>query len=479
MFLPSRTNKKLTLSMFLAFLLVFILFMLLSLRGSMAAETEILDARDAQRLQLVVGKSVILKVTKPVKRVSVANPAIADFVLVSPHEIYVTGKAAGITNLTLWQNKTVFAVYDLEVAYDISRLKEKLHDILPEERDIRVLATHDSITLSGKVSSAENLSQVLAMSKAFAPEGKIRNLVEVAGVHQVMLEVRVAEMQRSLIRKLGFNFSYLSPSGNFGISRLGGLVGLSDALPAAAPFALEVSETVNALLRFNSKGTQWTWFIDALKQEGLLKILAEPTLIAQSGQNAYFLAGGEFPVPVPQGLGTVAIEYKPFGVGLTFTPTVLSDSRINVKVSPEVSEVDFSNAVQFQGFVVPGLNTRKAETTIELSDGQSFAIAGLLRNTVRDVMDKYPVLGDIPILGALFRSRSFQKNETELVIIVTPHLVKPLDMAKQSLPTDFYNEPNDLEWYLLGMMEGREASANSPVKGQLDGEFGHATPKPN
>jgi pilus assembly protein CpaC len=479
MFLPARTKKRLTLSMFLAFLVVFILFILLSLRVSIAVETEILDARDAQRLQLVVGKSVILKVSKPVKRVSVANPGIADFVLVSPFEIYVTGKAAGITNLTLWKNKSVVAVYDLEVAYDISRLKEKLHDILPEEGDIRVLATHDSITLSGKVSSAENLSQVLAVSRAFAPEGKIHNLVEVAGVHQVMLEVRVAEMQRSLIRKLGFNFSYLSPSGNFGISRLGGLVGLTEQLPAAAPFGLEVSQTVNALFRFNSKGTQWTWFIDALKQEGLLKILAEPTLIAQSGQNAYFLAGGEFPVPVPQGLGTVAIEYKPFGVGLTFTPTVLSDNRINVKVAPEVSEVDFSNAVQFQGFFVPGLNTRKAETTIELSDGHSFAIAGLLRNTVRDVMDKYPVLGDIPILGALFRSRSFQKNETELVIIVTPHLVKPLDMAKQSLPTDFYKEPNDLEFYLLGLMEGREANPSSPVKGQLDGEFGHSTPKPN
>jgi pilus assembly protein CpaC len=276
---------------------------------------------------------------------------------------------------------------------------------------------------------------------------------------------------------LGFNFSYLSPSGNFGISKLGSLIDLSDQLPTGAPFGLEVSSTVNALFRFNSKGTEYTWFIDALKQEGLLKILAEPTLIAQSGQDAYFLAGGEFPVPVPQGLGTVAIEYKPFGVGLTFTPTVLGENRINVKVAPEVSEVDFSNAVQFQGFFVPGLNTRKAETTIELSNGQSFAIAGLLRDTVRDVMDKYPVLGDIPILGALFRSRSFQKSETELVIIVTPHLVKPLDTAKQPLPTDFYKEPDDLEFYLLGLMEGRGNKANSPVKGQLDGDFGHAMPK--
>jgi pilus assembly protein CpaC len=444
---------------------------------SSAQEAVALQSQEAKRIQVVVGKSIILKAPRLTRRVSVANPNIADFLLVSPYQIYITGKAAGITNLILWEDKTGYAIYDLVVNYDTSRLKQKLYEILPEETQLRVLATRDSITLAGKVSGAGKLSEALAIAQAYAPKGKIHNLVEVGGVHQVMLEVRVAEMQKSLLRRLGFNFSYLSASGNFGISALGGLIGLSDQLPAASPFGVNVSSTVNALFRFNSKGTEWTWFVDALKQEGLLKILAEPTLIAQSGQNAYFLAGGEFPVPVPQGLGTVAIEYKPFGVGLTFTPTVLSDNRINVKVAPEVSEVDFSNAVQFQGFFIPGLNTRKAETTIELSNGQSFAIAGLLRDTVRDVIDKYPVLGDIPILGALFRSRSFQKSETELVIIVTPHLVKPLDMAKQPLPTDFYKEPDDLEFYLLGMQEGRGNNADSSVKGKLDGDFGHAMPK--
>ena len=479
MFLLINNKKMLALSVLLVIWAALPLFLIFSWSVSVEAETEILGTQDAQKLQLVVGKSIILKVTKPVKRISVADPEIADFVLISPYEIYIKGKAPGITNMTLWKNKSINAIYDMEVSYDITRLKEKLHDILPEEGDIRVLATQDSITLSGKVTSAENLSQVLAISKAFAPEGKIQNMIEVSGVHQVMLEVRVAEMQKSLTRQLGFNFSYLSPSGNFGISKLGGLADLSDQLPATGPFGLEVSPTVNALVRFNSNSTQWTWFIDALKQEGLLKVLAEPTLIALSGQNANFLAGGEFPVPVPQGLGTVAIEYKPFGVGLAFTPTVLSDNRISMKVAPEVSEVDFTNAVQLEGVFVPGLNTRKAETTIELSDGQSFAIAGLLRDTMRDVINKYPVLGDIPILGALFRSRSFQKSQTELVIIVTPHLVKPLDMAKQTLPTDFYKEPNDLEFYLLGLMEGKEENANSPVKGQLDGEFGHVIPKIN
>jgi pilus assembly protein CpaC len=450
--------------------------------GSWAMDSGVLQTREAEKLQLVVGKSIVLKSPKPVKRVSVGDPEIADFILISPHEIYITGKAPGITNLTLWQNKNkkVSAIYDLEVAHDISRLKQKIHQVFPDEKDLRVIATHDSITLSGRVSSTSNLSQVVAMAEAYAPGGKIRNLAEVGGVHQVMLEVRVAEMDRSLIRRLGINFNYLSKSGNFGVSTLGGLsrlVAPEDAnLFTGGPFELFVSPAVNALFRFTTKGTTWTGFIDALKEEGLVKVLAEPTLIALSGQDAHFLAGGEFPVPVPQGLGTVAIEYKPFGVGLSFTPSVLSEDRISIKVAPEVSELDFSTAVQFQGFVVPGLTTRKAETVIELADGQSFAIAGLLRETVRDVISKFPYLGDIPILGTLFRSRSFQKAVTELVIITTIHLVKPLDMAKQTVPTDYYKEPNDKEFYILGLMEGKGKTSSSVVRGELEGDFGHATP---
>jgi pilus assembly protein CpaC len=238
-----------------------------------------------------------------------------------------------------------------------------------------------------------------------------------------------------------------------------------------------VTPSVNALFRFQSGNSTWTGFVDALKQDGLIKILAEPTLITLSGQSADFLAGGEFPVPIPQGLGTVAIEYKPFGVGLSFTPNVLSNDKINIKVTPEVSELDFSTARLVEGFLVPGLSTRRASTVIELGDGQSFAIAGLLKETIRDNVQKYPLLGDIPILGALFRSREFQKNETELVIIVTPHLVKPVDMAKQTLPTDFYVEPNDAELFLFGLMEGKQKSQPGSAKGELDGDFGHAVPR--
>jgi pilus assembly protein CpaC len=303
--------------------------------------------------------------------------------------------------------------------------------------------------------------------------------LEVAGVHQVMLEVRVSEISRSLLRRLGFNFNYVSSSGrNLGLSLLNRLT----TLPAGGfpSTGIDVSESVNAIFRFLSQDTTWTVFIDALKEEGLLKVLAEPTLITLSGKTANFLAGGEFPIPVPQSTGgggtTITIEYKPFGVGLNFTPTVLSNKKINMQVTPEVSELDFSNALTISGFVVPSITTRRVSTVIELADGQSFAIAGLLKDDVREIVSKFPLLGDIPVLGALFRSTSFRKNESELIVIVTPHLVKPLDMAKQTLPTDQYVEPNDLEFYLLGNMEGR--GKPHPVKGSgLEGEFGHILPK--
>jgi pilus assembly protein CpaC len=484
--ISSGLNKKETASVIIAGALLIYLVLLICSARCWAAGSVVPDTRQPKRLELVVGKSIVLETAEAVKRVSIGDPKIADFTLLSRREIYITGKAVGATNLSLWQNKKVFAIYDLDVAYDISRLKQKLHDVFPDEKDLRVVATHDSITLSGTVSSTANLSQVLSLAEAYAPDGKVRNLLQVAGVQQVMLEVRAAEMSRSLTKRLGINFNY-ARGGNFGVSLLSGLTKLvqpedaymtvpTDRSYGAGPLGLLVSPSVSALFRFNSGSTTWTGFIDALKDDGLVKILAEPTLIALSGKTANFLAGGEFPVPVPQGLGTVAIEYKSFGVRLGFTPTVLSENKINVVVNPEVSEPDFSTAIQFQGFVVPGLTTRRASTSVELADGQSFAIAGLLKENVRESISKFPLLGDIPILGALFRSQAFLKQETELIIIVTPHLVKPLDLAKQTMPTDYYIEPTDAEFYLLGLTEGREKQESANTSGELDGEFGHAMP---
>jgi pilus assembly protein CpaC len=487
-------NRSFLQESIIVFLAVIILYVATG-SASMAAGPErvTVSSIKSEKLSLTTGQSVILESQSLIKRITVAAPAVVDAMVLTPRQVYLTGKAPGLTTITLWaEGDRISAIFDAEVLPDVARVKTKVYESFPKEKDIRVSATHESLTLTGTVSSAQTMSQVLALAQAYAPsdkdgKAKIVNLLEVGGVHQVMLEVRVAEIQRNLARKLGFNFAFLSQSGQqFGLSRL-------DSLTTGFPSGvIGVTDTVNMVLRFLGGGATWTVFIDALKENGLLKVLAEPTLITLSGKSANFLAGGEFPIPVPQsGTGggtTITIEYKTFGVGLNFTPTVLSSGKINMQVAPEVSDLDFTNAVALQGYVVPGLSTRRVSTTVELADGQSFAIAGLLRDSVRENVRKFPILGDIPILGPLFRSSNFQKNETELIVIVTPHLVKPLDMAKQPLPTDQFIEPDDVEFYLMGRLEGESKEKTAPTAaktasvvptrrtGGLDGDFGHIVP---
>ncbi len=457
-------------------LFLFFIFFPAAVRGGSAKV--ILEKAEPQKLSLTVGKSVIVSSSEPVKRVSLGSQDIADAIVLTPQQISVIGKAPGVTNLILWgADDKISTILDIQVSPDVSRLGEMIQKILPEEKNLHIDATHDSLTLSGTVSSTSSLSQALALAEVHSPkDGKILNLVEVAGVHQVMLEVKVAEMSRTLLKRLGFNFdfSYFASSGlkvvvaNLFQSTFGKLssTGSISKLPPSGHFG-------------------YSQVIDVLKENGLIKVLAEPNLITLSGESANFLAGGEFPVPVPQPSGggvTITIEWKPFGVGLGFTPTVLSNKKISMKVTPEVSELDFSNGISLSGFIVPSITTRRVSTVIEVADGQSFAIAGLLKDDIRETADKFPVLGDIPVLGALFRSSSFQKNETELIVIVTPHLVKPLDMAKQTLPTDQYIEPDDFEFYLLGHLEGEEKPGSDPKRSQdrhpkLEGSFGHIVPK--
>ena len=281
------------------------------------------------------------------------------------------------------------------------------------------------------------------------------------------------------MKRLGFNFNFLSGD-HLMYDFFNQLTFLDDTGD------LVLSDNVAAALAMPYDGGTFSMFIDALKANGLVKILAEPNLICLSGEEAEFLAGGEVPVPVPQGLGTTAIEYKPFGVGLQFKPTVLDGGRINLHVEPEVSDLDQARGIILNNFEVPAISTRRASTTVELGPGQSFAIAGLISDNLRENVDRYPVLGDIPILGALFRSSSFQKNQSELVIIITPHMVQPMEMAGQSLPTDGLVEPNDFEFYMLGLLEGNElehARAAAPAApgrsdpGGFDGPFGHSVPQ--
>ncbi len=443
-----------------------------------ASDIQPSSSYEIETMTVFCGKAIIIKNRTPVSRVYVADPKIAKADVFSTREIVLTGNAPGSTTMTVWGKDKKTAVYTLRVAFDITELKEKLHTAFPDEPGLRVQATNKSITLSGRISSVASLAEILALAEAYAPDGKVNNFIQVGGVHQVMLEVRVAEMSKSLIKRFGINFSYLNPaSGDFFVNTLNNLTTLSTESVDTfiSPLDVTVSDTINNMFRFNSGSSTWTGFIDAMKNEGLVKVLAEPTLIAQSGQSADFLAGGEYPIPIQDEDG-VTIEYKQFGVGLSFTPKVLQKGKINIQVQPEVSELDYTTAVESGGVTVPGLTTRRASTTVELGDGQSFAIAGLLSESIDNSIEKTPFLGDLPVLGALFRSTSFQKDESELVIIITPHLVKPLDMAEMTLPTDNYKEPNDTEFYILGLMQGREPEEQS-LMGKMDGEFGHVLPE--
>jgi len=462
-----------------------------------------------QTLRITVGESKIVETVAAFKRASVANPEVADQIVLSTKQVYLAGKNVGTTTLTLWgKDGKVANVFNVQVSPDILRLKEQIHMLLPNESNVKVMSSHDHITLAGSVSDMGSLSKVLALAEPYAPE-KVVNMIEIGGVKQVMMEVKIAEMQRDVAKRLGVNFSRRQDGHrDFSATLLNGLtafntseysiVGHPDQGPIRTLtelFDILPSPVNTATFGFGIGNDLWTVFLDLLKEHGLSKILAEPTLIAESGQAAEFLVGGEFPIPIPQNLGRITIKFKEFGVGLKFTPTVLANGRISIIVNPEVSELDFANGIQVSGFTVPAIETRRVKTVVELGDGQSFAIAGLLQENIRETVSKYPLLGDIPVLGALFRSTSFQKEETELVIIVTPHLVKPLDMVKQTLPTDYYLEPNDFEFMLMGYMEGQATEPNTirpseaympekaritarmPYsKGGIEGTFGHLAP---
>lgn len=467
-----------------------LVFTTMFLSSRAQGEVEILNTEAPGVIRIVLDKSTILNMDKPVSRVSLAQPAAASIVVLSPRQIYITGQELGTTTLTLWSAGKVSAVYDLVITPDVTRLKRMIHEILPEEKNIQVLSSGESITLSGYVTSMGNLTSVLSLAEAEAPE-KVVNLLKVDGVQQVMLEVRVAEMSRSAMKRMGVNLAMAFS--NFTIySFLNNLTSLGRQTDSGLGSVnyVNLTDNVNGAMSYNNGSISINGFIDALKANGVARLLAEPNLTCVSGESADFLVGGEIPIPKPGALGNVTIEYKPFGIGLEFTPTVLSSGAINLHVSPEVSELDYTNKISYSGFEIPAISTRKATTVIDLADGQSFAIAGLISESLRQNSQRFPVLGDIPVLGTLFRSSSYQKNKSELVIIVTAHLVKPLDMTRQTLPGDDFKEPSDYEFYMMGLLEGRKDTkdvAHAPSKAQpgtvvrpengFDGEFGHSWPR--
>jgi pilus assembly protein CpaC len=458
---------------------------LLWVLGSSASGADLLERVKQQEitqvLRLRVGQSKVLRTGFAITRISVADPEIADILLISEKEVYVNGLAPGVTNLSVW-GKSRFTSAKVSVEADVSLLKEKLHQILPKEK-IGVEAAGESIVLSGEVSGplAQQSAISLAIPFAGGKKDKVVNMMHVGGVQQVMVEVRLAEIQRNLLDRIGINTSIASPSGNFGVTNISSasIASIISNLTSSA-FSAASTSSLTGVVGFKGGGLLWTMFFDLLKQKNLGRVLAEPNLVTTSGQQASFLAGGEFPVPVPQsGVGggtTITIDWKKFGTQLVFTPTVLDGGKIAMDVNPEVSELDFTLGTSINGTAVPGIRTRRMNTHLEVKDGQTFAMAGLLQNIDHDILNKYPVLGDIPILGNLFRSNQWQNNETELVVLVTPHLAKPMAPGTIRLATDKWVSPTDYEKYLLGLDQGRskpEASRTPPLTTQtLPSGFG-------
>ncbi len=448
--------------------------------GSASADSG--PAEVGPSMNLAVGKSTLLRLPGPIDRISVGNPAVADVTLISSRELYLLGKNFGSTNVMMWRKGGPTTIIDVSVSVDPAALQQQLKTVLPEETGIQVQSAADSLVLTGSVTSALKAEYAVQVAESFiraysrglnlavqagvpqAQQGqaiqvgqtqaggqgsrrdnepRVVNLLRVLQPQQVVIEVKVAEVNKTLLDKLGVQLNLSKTNGSFSY----GIV--SDLLGKLAPtlFATRGNDTVQ---------------IDAERKDGLIKILAEPNIVAISGQEASFLAGGKIFIPVSQAAGAlgapvITLEEKDYGVGLKFMPTVLDGGRINLKIAPEVSELSRTGSpfVTVNGAVsvLPSLTVRRAETTVQLLDGQSLAIAGLIQNNVEETIRRFPVLGEIPILGALFRSSEFKNDRTELMFIVTPRLVKPLAPGYQ-LPTDAFVPPSRAEFFLNGQMEG-------------------------
>lgn len=484
-------------------------------------------------LSVPLYKSRVVALDAPAKRVSVGNPEIADILILRSTQLYVLGKDLGTTNVLLWDSSDrLIGTVSVEVTHDLQALKAKLHSLMPNER-ISVYSAQRNIVLAGRVSNVGNMNAAIRIAEGYFKEaqgstpslaaageattfaakntsddkvGEVINMLSVGGAQQVMLEVKVAEIARTELKRLDVRFNtILRRSSRWNVGGVNGGASFPDVLfepgntriPVfnsdsdspfgpitdnnAAPFGPVIDEFAPNPMTIEDKGLFASFLnenflfniaFDAAKEKGLAKILAEPTLTTQTGQQAEFLSGGEFPIPVPRGDDGVTIVFKEFGVGVKFLPLVLDAGRINLKLNISVSElIDANNlAITVDGvsqtFLIPRLTKRSAQSTVELADGQTIGIAGLINENLRETITKFPGLGDIPGLGVLFRSQAFQKGETELLILVTPHLVKPMVPGDIRLPTDEFREPSDLGFFLGGQLEGR-------VRKKPEATYGH------
>jgi pilus assembly protein CpaC len=400
-------------------------------------------------LQILLNKSVVLNTRAPYKRVSIAQPDIADVNLLGPGNLLLTGKKAGVTQVIVWDDADKPVVLDVTVAVDVEGLASELKKLFPDQQLV-VESVNGSVMIRGHVPSIATAEQVLQISKSYAPS--VMDGLEISGGQQVCLKVRLAEVSRSADTELGINGGIATKSYSFGSN-------IANVNPTAlAPGALPTTISPASAVSIYGAGTIGSvlleGYIDALRENDLARVLAEPNLVTSSGQEATFMAGGSFPIPVAQGGGAgsgaaISIDYRDYGVKLKFTPVVMGNGRIRLKLSPEVSDLDYGNGVTLNGFVVPGTVQRNLTTTVEMADGQTLAVAGLLNSSISTSKSLTPVLGDIPVLGALFRSVRYQRKETELVILVTPHLVEAMNPAEvPHLPGENFRDPTENELFL-------------------------------
>ena len=432
---------------------------------AMAADTYSLRLNDSLRsgeLDLAVGKTKLISSPAHLKQITIGNPDVADVKLLNSKKVMIQGKRAGHTNLAFRdRNMELIALLDVVVGHDIEAIKHKIHQVLPNEPGIEVRSANANVILSGEVSNALAMDTALVVARSFAPQN-VTNLLQVGGGQQVMLEVRIAEVERNSLKKLGIQGTL-----NGSVGR----VGLNAAANAAVTGAFGTVGMVYRGLDFK---------LSALETQGLARVLAEPNLVALSGQEGSFLVGGEFPIVTVTTVGQPTVEYKEFGVGLKFTPLVLNSSKINLGMQAEVSAIDTTQTAVGSNY--PVLKARRTSTTVEVADGQSFAIAGLIQSDINNAINKYPGLGEIPILGALFRSTDFQRQETELVVVITPRLVRPVTEDVLELPTDNFTPTSDVDQYLTGRLQGpkQEKNKSQPADGAadpaakgVDGAYGH------
>ena len=403
-------------------------------------------------LRVPLNRAIVLESAVPFAELSVANPLIADIATLSERSIYVLGKAPGRTTLTLLGvDGRLLTNVEVRVTPDIAEFKERLQELLPGEH-IEVRTANDGIVLSGTVSSSQKLDQALEIAQRYAPE-RVLNLMVVGGTQQVLLKVRFAEMSRSVTKALGANVS-LAGTGFDGDVTLNGAANNGVG-----------NNNGTFTLGFPGGTVAVNLTLQALENKGLVRTLAEPNLTALSGQAARFLAGGEIPVPQVDDEGNVGVNFRPFGVELAFTPTVVDGDIINLQLDASVSALDEANSVNINGALVPGFNRRQTTTTVELRDGDTFAVGGLLQDDFNDAVSAVPFLGDLPIVGALFRSAQYQRSQTELVVVITAHLVSPVSGDAVALPTDRIRPPTENDLFLRGAISSEAGTTAASSRG--------------